>query len=162
MSKKALSAFSSEHYERAFRMMRAGKADSQKVADLLESAFAVGDPRAAYALATWYLFGHGGYPQDLRKAVKLLRIASKAHVPSAHFDLAVCYETGRGVRKSEASAYRHYLAAALYGDADAFHEVGRCLYHGIGSARDRKSAAVWLDRAELIEVSREKVEKRLQ
>jgi TPR repeat protein len=139
---------SSGSYNRALKLAQSGKFDSKRVARLLERVCAEGDLRAAYALATWYLFGHAGYLRDLKMAVKLLRMAAEGHVPAAHFDLAVCYETGRGTRKNEAIAYRHYLAAALYGDNEAFREVGRCLYHGIGVARDRKAAAVWLDRAE--------------
>ncbi|MGL4434543.1 MAG: hypothetical protein ACRCVM_01745, partial [Giesbergeria sp.] len=46
---------------------------------------------------------------------------------------------------NEAFAYRHYLSAALNGDVDSLAEVGRCLYHGIGVARDRKTAEILLE-----------------
>lgn len=149
--RKAVSGTPAEQYEQALELARSDIPESKRVADLLKEACAAGEPRAAYALATWHLFGHAGFPRDVKKAVKLLRAASKANVPAAHFDLAVCYETGQGVKKNETIAYRHYLAAALYGDEDAFNEVGRCLYHGIGVERDRRVAAVWLDRAETLQ-----------
>ncbi|MBU1357723.1 MAG: sel1 repeat family protein [Gammaproteobacteria bacterium] len=98
------------------------------------------------------MFGNAVRPKDLRRAVQLLKLAAKADVSAAHFDLAVSYETGQGVKKNEKAAYRHFTAAALNGDNDSFAEVGRCLYHGIGVARDRKTAEVWLRRAEALDV----------
>jgi uncharacterized protein len=75
-----------------------------------------GDPRATYALATWWLHGKDILvKKNLRKAVGLLRKAADAH-PDATFDLAVSYEKGRGVRKSQKMAAKLYLKAALLGD----------------------------------------------
>lgn len=65
--KNMLLANSTVQYERALKMARSEKANLGRVANLLEEACAAGDPRAAYALATWYLFGHDVYPHDLKK-----------------------------------------------------------------------------------------------
>jgi uncharacterized protein len=110
-----------------------------------------GSPSANYALATWYLFGHKGakieIKKDISRAVKLLKLAARGGVANALYDLAVCYEIGAGVEKSEYEAFRGYMKAALLGDADATYEVGRLYYHGIGVSKDRALAKAWLDRA---------------
>ena len=126
--------------------------DLAQAAKLLESANEKGDRRATYALATWYLYGHASYAKNPRKAVQLLKLAAAADVGAAHFDLAVCYETGEGVRKNDTKAYLHYLAAALNGDLNAIGEVGRCLFHAIGISRDRKAAEVWFRLADVMDV----------
>ncbi len=137
-------------YELALKIANDPNPDFAKAGALLEAAHDSGDRRASYALATWYLCGNAAYPKNLRKAVHLLKLAAKADLASAHFDLAVSLETGSGIKKSEQAAYRHFLAAALNGDSDSLTEVGRCLYYGIGVARDRKSAEVWFRRAEAL------------
>ncbi len=139
-------------YERALKLAARTQPDLVQASALLEQAHEQGDPRATYALATWSLSGNAVHPKDLRRAAKLLKLAAKADIAAAHFDLAVSYETGQGIRKDEKAAYRHFLAAALNGDNAALAEVGRCLYHGIGVARDRKVAEVWLRRADALDV----------
>jgi len=133
--------------------------DEDEIASAVQAAHDLGDRRATYALAMGYLRGCGGYPQSIRKAVPLLKIAAQADVASAHFDIAICYEKGEGVRRSEKMAYRHYLAAALNGDNDSLVEVGRCLFHGIGTQRDRKSADIWFRRAEALGISASQVKR---
>ncbi|WP_116004323.1 MULTISPECIES: tetratricopeptide repeat protein [unclassified Simplicispira] len=140
-------------YELALAAASSSQPKLEAARSLLEEAHQNGDPRATYALATWCLFGHGGFELDLKRAVALLKEASKADIPSAHFDLAVCYEKGSGVRRNNKLAYRHFLAASLYGDNDAYGEVGRCLYYGIGIDRDRKAAKIWLRRARMMGVN---------
>ncbi|QNP59929.1 tetratricopeptide repeat protein [Paenacidovorax monticola] len=140
-------------YELAFEAATSRSPNLALAKSLLEKAHQNGDPRASYALATWYLYGHGGCSIDLPQAIEMLKIAAEADIASAHFDLAVSYETGNGIRKSVRAAYRHFLAAALNGDNDSYAEVGRCLYHGIGVARDRKSAEIWFRRADALGVN---------
>lgn len=139
-------------YELALEAATSSNPDWELAKSLLEEAHQKGDHRASYALATWYLYGHGGYPIKLSKAIKMLKLAAEADIAPAHFDLAVSYETGNGIRKNTQAAYRHFLAAALNGDNDSYAEVGRCLYHGIGVARDRKSAEIWFRRADALGV----------
>jgi TPR repeat protein len=50
----------------------------------------------------------------------------------AYFDIAVCYETGKGTPKDLKKAFECYLLSALYGEPKAKYEVGRCYYYGIG------------------------------
>ena len=135
-------------YELALKLASQNKPDLTRVAELLERAHKSNDARATYALATWHLFGHAGYSKNINTAVRLLKIAAASDIPTAHFDLAVCYETGQGIKKSENMAYRHYLAAALNGDNGSIFEVGRCLFYGLGVKRDRKTAEVWFRRVE--------------
>lgn len=140
-------------YELAVKAANRKPPDLIQADALLEEAHAQGDRRATYALATWSLFGNAVCPKDQRRAIRLLKLAAEADVAAAHFDLAVSYETGQGIKKNEKTAYRHFLAAALNGDNDSFAEVGRCLYHGIGVARDRKTAEVWLRRADSLRIN---------
>lgn len=134
-------------YDRALRMMRASKPNLKSAKSLLEKASAAGDHRATYALATWYL--HGKFPIvgiDEKKGANLLKCAADAGNADAAFDYGVSLEKGAGVRKNEKAALIYYLRAALIGDTGAVEAVGRMFYHGIGVAKDRKVAWVWLDR----------------
>ena len=140
---------SKEHtsYETALAEMQRESPDVPRALALLQEAVQGADPRASYALGTWFL--HGTHvARDVRKATKLIRVAADANVVDALFDLAVAYETGVGVRKNLKLAARHYLRAALHGSDQATFEVGRCYYYGIGFERDRPAAKIWLDRAE--------------
>ena len=137
-------------YELALKAASRKRPDLIQANAFLEEAHAQGDRRATYALATWSLFGNVVRPKDLQRAVQLLKLAAKADLAAAHFDLAVSYETGQGAKKNEKAAYRHFLAAAVNGDNDSLVEVGRCLYYGIGVARDRKTAEVWFRRADAL------------
>lgn len=136
-------SYSKDSYELALQAASAENPDLEKASALLEAAHDQGDRRATYAIATWHLFGNRIYKKNLPKAINLLKLAAKADIAFAHFDLAVSYETGCGVKKDKKAAYRHFLAAALNGDNNSIYEVGRCLYYGIGVSRDRKAAKIW-------------------
>jgi TPR repeat protein len=138
----------SREYKAALKAMRRKEPDESGALHLLREAHKRGDPRAAYALATWYLFGKGGLRRNFRSAVKLLKESAKCNIAEAHFDLAVCYETGKGVKKNLKLAAAHYLNAAIRGDAEAVFAVGRCFHYGIGVAKDIAIAEVWLARAQ--------------
>jgi TPR repeat protein len=86
--------------------------------------------------------------KNLRKAIQLIKIAAKAKVSDALFDLAVCYEQGIGVKKNEKLAVENYLQAAFYGDAKAHHEVGLCYLYGVGVEKDKRVAEIWFEHAE--------------
>jgi TPR repeat protein len=77
---------------------------------------------------------------DGRKAVRLLRKACAAGIREAMYDLAICYEKGFGVSKSQTKAFNLYLDSALHGDLDAREEVIRCVYWGLGIEKNRKLA----------------------
>lgn len=138
----------SSEYSKALEVMKGPRPDEARALELLRRAHKKNDASATYAIATWYLFGRGGLRRNIRSAVKLLRQAARQKVPEAMYDLAVCYETGRGVNKNPKTALRYYLDAAIRGDGNAVFEVGRCFYYGIGVARNRDLADVWLVRAE--------------
>jgi TPR repeat protein len=136
-------------YNAALAEMRSDAPDVARAAALLRVAVKRGDAMAAYALATWYIFGQEpAISRDPKQGAILLRRAVKGGIVPAMHDLAVCYETGCGTPKAPRMAFDLYLAAALRGDAASVFSVGRCLYYGIGIARDRRTAKVWFDRSE--------------
>lgn len=113
-----------------------------RYAALVRRAARAGDDRARYAIATWYLHGQAniGVRRNRRVARRWLELAARSSA-LAMFDLAFAHETGQlGLRKSERTAYRWYVRSAEYGSISALHEVGRCLFHGIGVAPDRTKA----------------------
>lgn len=152
---KRTNLITDDSYEEALRAVRGENPNIEKARILLEEAFQQGDPRAAYALGTWYFHGKV-FPTNKRIALKLFRYAAKKCVPIACFDLAVCFERGCGVRRSFRSAFSHYLQAALLGDKESVYEVGRCYYYGIGTKKDRKQAIMWLDYARDVKSSLKK------
>ena len=83
----------------------------------------------------------------------LLKRAVNKNLPEACYDLAVCYEEPAGVVKNQEKAFELYLKAALYGDKQSFHEVGRCYYYGIGVIKNKSLADIWLEKAEELGVS---------
>ncbi|TAA21586.1 tetratricopeptide repeat protein [Pseudoxanthomonas winnipegensis] len=129
-------------YERAEREMSQAKPSLEKAYSYLIEAQSNFDPRADYALATWYL--HGRFVRrNVRKSIRLLKSACDGKVPEACFDIAVLYETGVGVKKNPRRAAIYYLKAALLGEKSAANEVARCLYYGIGFSKDVVQARVW-------------------
>jgi TPR repeat protein len=147
--KSQIKARSSKLYEQALVIAQGEKPDFRKALSLLQRAHKAKDPRAAYALATWYLHGKAGNVEiDFSKAVPLLQEAADANLSDAQYDLAVCYEKGVGARVNLKKAAALYLRAALHGDRQAAYETGRCYYHAIGVKQDRSIAAVWFSYAE--------------
>ena len=70
----------------------------------------------------------------------------------AHYNLAMCHDTGFVVGMSEKKpevAYAHYLAAAELGHPEAMCCVGSSLMYGNGVAQDVDAAAEWYVRAAL-------------
>jgi TPR repeat protein len=136
-------------YRLALQEMRTPKPDKAKAFELLTEALNKNDPYAAYAIATWYLFGVH-VRKNYAKGVGLLEIAAEKNIPSALFDLAVSCETGKGIKVNKKRAYELYVRAALWGDKQATYEVGRCLCYGIGTPRNLRFADIWLYRAETL------------
>lgn len=106
---------------------------------LLRKAAENGSEEAEYAIGTWYAFGEW-LPQSDEKAAKHFKRAARKNYGPALFNLAVCFETGRGVRKDLSRAFGGYVRAAREGDVEAAHSVYRCLYYGIGVPRDKAIA----------------------
>jgi uncharacterized protein len=111
---------------------------------LLREAATKGSAEADYAIGTWYGFGKYLAQNDEKAVAHFKRAARKKYGP-AMFNLASSYETGRGVRKDLARAFNLYVQAAREGDLEAARAVYRCLYHGIGVARNRLLAELVAD-----------------
>lgn len=124
------------------------KADNNKSAfELLNKSAEYKNPKAYYALGTWYL--HGTYvKKDIPKAIDYLMKSAEGKYPDAFYDLGVCYETGIGVEKDLDKAFESYLQASIRGEKQSFYEVGRCYHYGIGVEEDKVLADYWLERAE--------------
>lgn len=118
-----------------------------KAYDLLLVSHNRGFLGATYAIGTWFLFGKH-VVLDYKKAVYYLSIAADGKMQEACFDLAVCYEEGKGVKKSLKMASVYYLKSALLGDAEGMVAMGRLYHYGIGVNKDERIADVWFDRAE--------------
>ena len=76
-------------------------------------------------------------------AFRLWKPLAEAGRPQAQFNIAVMYEQGLGVEKSDVEAARWYLAAAEGGDATAQSKVASLYQAGVGVARDPDKAAFW-------------------
>jgi hypothetical protein len=149
MTEKQPRNVSSKKYDVAMREAQTKKPNLNRTFTLLNAALTAGDARAAWALGTWYL--HGKHVRrDRTKAVEFLEIAAEGKIPDAIYDLAVCYEKGAGTKKN-LRAFEPYVMGALWGDTDSVEEVGRCLYYGIGTTRNRRLSNIWLERAEALE-----------
>jgi uncharacterized protein len=123
-----------------------GRARMEKALMLLRQAAALGSAEADYAIGTWYLFGRH-VRKSLEDAARHIKKAAKAGYPAALFDLAVMHETGRGAPKDKMRAFDLYLRAALRGDGGAIESVARCVYHGIGTKKNRGLGSLLQDYA---------------
>jgi TPR repeat protein len=120
--------------------------DDGLIRDLIFRAHKLGNAKATYSLATWYL--HGAYVKlDVEQGVDFLKIAAKENIYPAMFDLAVCFEKGEGIKQDKEAAFEYYLKAALSGDPESIYHVGRCYYHGIGIPKNKKLGYIWIDKA---------------
>jgi TPR repeat protein len=133
---------STKTYLKALSFAKEKSPDLERVSELLFKAKEQGSGEAAYALATWYLQGNY-FKKNLKKGTQLLKLAAKAGVPLACFDLGVSFETGIVVSKNNEKAFHLYMEAALRGDGTARKEVARCLWHGIGTPKNRVLAHLW-------------------
>lgn len=135
-------------YEKALTIMASSKVDIKKATSLLREALRMGEPRAAYALGTWYFSGANGFKENKKKGIELIRAAAHEKVPAALFDLAACYEEGLAVEIDLEKAFILFLDAAIHGDEQAVFEVSRCYFHGIGIEQNRQISEIWGARAE--------------
>ncbi len=134
-------------YNQALKMMDGERPDISNVINKLNQAIELGSAQAAYALATWYLHGEH-VDQDRKLAEELLKFSSGKNFSDACFDYATLLEKEKNLDK----AFEMYVKAALYGDADAFYEVGRMYYYGIGCVQNKDLSEVWLNKAQQLGV----------
>ena len=107
------------------------------------------NPKAFFALGTWFFFGENGCKKDEEKGLEYIRKAAELKDSDALYHLALYYErlenaTDEDVKK----AFLYYFEAALLGDASAMYEVGRCLFYGIGTTQNELLAEVAIATAE--------------
>ena len=133
----------SSKYERALKLASGKNPNYTDAYRLLYSSYKSGEPRAAYAIGSWFLYGRH-VKKNLKSAIKYFRKAADKNIPEALFELGSLYEKGRGVRKNERIALDYYLKSAIHGDDDAIFEVGRCYFYGIGTKVDRRTGRIWL------------------
>ena len=119
----------------------------------LRRAANAGDALAMTRLASCYTVGTGGVVVDLVEAFRWQKRAVEAPGPSAaayyyyYFNLAQCYQLGRGTPKNPVEAVRLYKIAAEMGYAKAQFCYGQCLQHGDGVPCNPIEAFTWLKRA---------------
>jgi uncharacterized protein len=127
------------NYEKAMDLARSDPSD-KRVNPLLRRASRSGDARAAYALASRAKFGLADTITDRETFDCMLRAADELCHPEASYNVAMMFEFGNGTRKNKKKAFAYYLRASIAGEHDALVQVARCLYEGVGIARDRKLA----------------------
>jgi uncharacterized protein len=129
-------------YSSALRAAKKKSFDKKKTSTKLLVASKLGSAEATYALASWYLNGTH-FDQNIPKGIRLLKAARKAGVASACFDLAYSFEVGAGVTKNLEQAFQLYMEASMRGDEESTRHVARCLWHGIGTMKNRALADLW-------------------
>lgn len=150
-----------KQYNQALKIMEAAAPDLQRAYKLLKHAEGRGDVRAIYALATWHLHGKEAVVgKNLKIAIAKLKAAAQAYHADAAFDLAVCYEKGEGVRKSERRAFEYYLMSALWGDQNACFEVARFFEYGMIVQKSSRICDIFMKRAEVLGLDLDKEIKR--
>jgi TPR repeat protein len=105
----------------------------------LEQAAAKGEPRAAYNVALLLL--SSGSPDDLRRAIELLRLAGEAEIAEAQHSLGVLALNGRGMERDTAEAARWFERAARNGNVPGIVEYAILLFNGDGVPANETRAA---------------------
>ncbi|MGD2093020.1 MAG: tetratricopeptide repeat protein [Candidatus Aminicenantes bacterium] len=141
-------------FKMAYDEMMKDNPNEELAFSLFEQAHESGDPRATYAIATWYFVGDY-VKKDINKAVVLLKQSAKKKVPDAMYGLAISYEKGVGVKKGKKRAFDLYLKAALRNHHQSVEEVARCYWFGIGINSNKRVSRIWYERAKELGVSEE-------
>lgn len=151
-------------YETALKLASARKPNFGEAHKLLLKAEQLQHGDAAYALATWHLFGRC-VAKDSKKAMVLLKRATRRGSADAAFDLAISYERGGVIEKNLRRAFELFITAALrydreqrpdqmYSFSEAAYEVARCYRHGIGTDVDKALSRMWMMEGKAIRKSR--------
>ena len=129
-------------YDKAHHEAKAKDGDLKLAWRLLNQAHADGDPRASYAIASWYFHTHPPIinRKNYKKAVFFLQPALEAGIPFAYYNYAISLEMGWGIEKDEEAAFNYYLLAKLHGCEEAMEDLYRCYYYGLGVQKDRNIA----------------------
>jgi len=106
----------------------------------LERRMAGGDLNAQAELGARY--GRGdGVPQNIPKALELLRQAAEKKNPDASFYLGLSYLTGTGVPKNEPQAVLFFEPAAAQGNPAAQYWLGSMIAQGQGGIESNWDSA---------------------
>ena len=106
-----------------------------------------GDTRSLMNLAYMRLNPHDER-FDLAVATDYIERAAKAGSPEAQYELAVQFETGKGVKQDSTRALELYRQAATQNYPDALNDLGFFYYQGmLGLPTDPKTALVYFERA---------------
>ena len=81
------------------------------------------------------------------KAVKFYQSAADRGIAAAAYDLALLYQKGQGVAKSEPLAFRYMKMAADAGYVNAFKPLGEMYHGGRGVGKDTNVAKNWYQKA---------------
>lgn len=107
----------------------------------------LGNPIAAYNLASYYEQGHGGAKKDQKKAFACYMMAATNGCAEAQYMVGQYRQYGNGgVEKNEREAFVWYQKAETMGSADAMDALGDLYYDGrenIGIERDLKKAVAY-------------------
>jgi hypothetical protein len=104
------------------------------------------------SLALFYIFTWTGFDSNLEEyikgdyttAVKQFREAAEQGDASAQHNLAIMYDSGKGVPQDDAEAMKWYFKAAEQGYADSQYNLGMMYYFGKGVSQDYITAYKWL------------------
>ena len=116
-------------------------------ADPLLEAARAGDVSSQLKLADQYFFGRNKRRVDLHLAAYWFRRAAESGNSYGVYELACCYENGRGVAKDPARAASLYKIAADAGNRYAQFMIGRCYEGGLGVTQDKYEAVRWYKKA---------------
>ncbi len=106
-----------------------------------------GDVDAQNQLGGIYSNGIGGIKPDYAEALKWFRTAAEKGFAPAQYNLAVAYETGRGIPADERQAFKYYLMAAEQGYGPAQYNAGNMYAQGRGVGQDYFEANLWFKQA---------------
>jgi len=134
-----------EQMKKVTKLIKKEDWDAWQVWELINQAHELNDPRASYAISSWYF--HGYFPvvkrKNFKKAIYFLEPALKANIPFAFYNYAISLDLGKGIERNEIEAFKYYVLAALSGCQEAIEDIGRCYYHGIGVAKDKDASSVF-------------------
>lgn len=97
-------------------------------------------------------------PDDVEPADDVERVAwylkkAQAGDADAQYNLAICYDEGKGTSKDEKQAAHWYAQAAEQGDADAQFSLGVCYHEGKGVDKDdEKAIELWTKAANQVPI----------
>ncbi|MDO6564271.1 hypothetical protein Q4488_12825 [Amphritea sp. 1_MG-2023] len=96
----------------------------------------VGDPQAAFILARLYSLGIEGKGADWEKVVEWLTISAAGDHAEAAYNLAIAYETGKGVAVNVRQALKYYRQSVTLGNPKAMRNLARLYEQGEGVELD--------------------------